>query len=612
MSRSRSSFPGVIHGHALGDRPSCNGHRASPVRRALLPWILLILAGTLSACSDSPRSVTDDGHGYEGPTVTGIVLRDEFGEMVRATEDGLVGGIYLLDGETLSADVRLVTADGEIDPAELAPSVDLGVLQDESSVAVSMDAGSARILFHASASTNASFQIYASFGAETVYQSPPLPVLVNAPGEPVAIALLDAHGDPIADGDPLRVHVDDPAQTVGLEFRDAEGVAIPPARLGRHARIEVASENPEVVVASPSPGDPLAFQLQPVREGRAHLLIELYRDQTLLLGSDRFVVDVSFIADWTGFPPGAGPNGVVWDLETSPRGLLVAGEFSKVGDVVADGVARWNGTRWEALGPGPGPVRHLITDGAQLVVSTLAGGFYEWTGTGWEFLRDGEPGEPGVLHEGELVLARDLPEWEPSLPYFDCERGGMLTEYDGAPYWAIWCFVRSPMLQEAAVITRYRDGAWEEEISIYPLISDMCGVEIVSLLSQPGKLFYQWSDSCPWGTGWSARLRAGDHVAEVGLDLGTDYYDSWEGRSRNVRGFDTGSDRSLYLANQWTLWRDEVDGPAPLGDIDGAEISSSIHDVEAWGNRIFIGGDFSRVEDVESPNLAAWRTRSIP
>jgi PKD repeat protein len=81
--------------------------------------------------------------------------------------------------------------------------------------------------------------------------------------------------------------------------------------------------------------------------------------------------------------------------------LIVAGDFTLAGDVRANNIARWNGTRWAPLGDGfPYIVYALAVYDGKLIAGSQA-----WDGTHWTAMADGGP--PGnilsmAVFEGQL------------------------------------------------------------------------------------------------------------------------------------------------------------------------------------------------------------------
>lgn len=133
------------------------------------------------------------------------------------------------------------------------------------------------------------------------------------------------------------------------------------------------------------------------------------------------------IVQWNGSswsPLGAGGalgpggwSGGVEALEVLANGQLVAGGgFSQIGGVAANGIARWNGTTWVALGSGAGAngwVGSLktLTNGDLVAGGGFASGIgvHRWNGTSWATL--GSLGGPYAscrsitqLPNGDLVV----------------------------------------------------------------------------------------------------------------------------------------------------------------------------------------------------------------
>lgn len=55
---------------------------------------------------------------------------------------------------------------------------------------------------------------------------------------------------------------------------------------------------------------------------------------------------------WESFGGIPGTDGTIWAVVRIGTDLYVGGEFTIAGDVVANRIARWDGTSWSALGTG--------------------------------------------------------------------------------------------------------------------------------------------------------------------------------------------------------------------------------------------------------------------
>src|SRR5437667_3311372 len=102
-------------------------------------------------------------------------------------------------------------------------------------------------------------------------------------------------------------------------------------------------------------------------------------------------------ANWIsmGGIPGANEN-IYATVVDSSSNLYIGGEFTIVGDVFATNVAKWNGSRWSALGPANFGFVHAlaISEGDLYAAGTVLGtgdGSYvsKWTGSNWTTLGSG-------------------------------------------------------------------------------------------------------------------------------------------------------------------------------------------------------------------------------
>jgi hypothetical protein len=112
-------------------------------------------------------------------------------------------------------------------------------------------------------------------------------------------------------------------------------------------------------------------------------------------------------ADWIRMNPGlSGVNGFVNALAVDANGNVYAGgDFTVAGSVIANHIAKWDGTDWRALGAGVnGSVYALALNGADVYAGgsfTSAGGIQtsniaRWDGTNWSALGVGVYGGIGV------------------------------------------------------------------------------------------------------------------------------------------------------------------------------------------------------------------------
>jgi len=114
----------------------------------------------------------------------------------------------------------------------------------------------------------------------------------------------------------------------------------------------------------------------------------------------------------TAFAAG-GANDLVSAVAVAGSDVYVGGYFGEIGGVAAAGVARWNGTTWQALGSGVnGAVETIKVVGSDIYFAgsfDQAGGvpannIAKWNGSAWSALGDGTDGEVFAL----AVVGSDL------------------------------------------------------------------------------------------------------------------------------------------------------------------------------------------------------------
>jgi hypothetical protein len=125
-------------------------------------------------------------------------------------------------------------------------------------------------------------------------------------------------------------------------------------------------------------------------------------------------------ANWVSLNPGiSGANYIVHAIEVDGSGnLYVGGEFTWIGTVPANYIAKWDGTTWSALGSGMGGlggstvVQALAVSGTNLYVGgwfTTAGGvtvngIAKWDGNAWSALGSGMAQDSGTTSGGVYAL----------------------------------------------------------------------------------------------------------------------------------------------------------------------------------------------------------------
>jgi len=204
------------------------------------------------------------------------------------------------------------------------------------------------------------------------------PSTLNQPAGPLRLELsvTGARVEPRADG--ARLVLEGSGRSIAyhrLRVTDATGKELP-------ARIEVQP--------------PSAFSLQPSA-------LSLLVDDSAAAYPIR--IDPSFSDDnWISMGGLPGANDRVRAAVIDAAGnLYIGGDFTAAGEVIANRVAKWNGTNWSALGEGlNGTVYALAVSGSDLCVggsftyATNAGpspvrvnGIAKWNGSSWSALGSG-------------------------------------------------------------------------------------------------------------------------------------------------------------------------------------------------------------------------------
>ncbi|MDO7854264.1 T9SS type A sorting domain-containing protein [Hymenobacter convexus] len=189
---------------------------------------------------------------------------------------------------------------------------------------------------------------------------------------------------------------------------------------------------------------------------------------------------IGYVARWNGIawsPLGTGTangvNGPVGALALAGNGdLYVGGAFDNASGIIANNVARWNGTAWSALGAGPANGVNAFVDALAVAGSGevyAGGGFAQaggvpasrvarWNGTAWGALGAGAPtgtnGEVytlGVAGNGEVYV------------------GGNFTQFDGIA---------------AARVARWTGTAWS------PLGTGLNNLVTALTIGTTGKVYF--------------------------------------------------------------------------------------------------------------------------
>ena len=293
----------------------------------------------------------------------------------------------------------------------------------------------------------------------------------------------------------------------------------------------------------------------------------------------------NYIAKWDGsgwHSFGSGLSGRVGAIATNETDVYVGGYFDKAGDVVVNNIAKWDGNSWSSLGSGiTGSVSVLTINGSDVYVGgefTQAGGMpvkwlARWDGSAWSSLGNGVNGTVSAI----AVSGSDL--------YV----GGYFTQAGGI---------------DANHIAKWNGVAWSS------LGSGVNGhVQAVSI---SGSDVYVGGDFTQAGS---------VNVNNIAKWDGSTWSSLGEGLPGNGAGVGveviTVSGSNVYAGGWFTQaggmpvkWLARWDGSAwsSLGDgIWGKEeYWVRVHTIFVSGNDVYVGGKFSEAGDVVTHNIAKW------
>ncbi|MBF9141708.1 T9SS type A sorting domain-containing protein [Hymenobacter properus] len=344
----------------------------------------------------------------------------------------------------------------------------------------------------------------------------------------------------------------------------------------------------------------------------------------------------------------AGTNGIVYTVVQAGSNVYIGGTFSSVGNIVANNVARWDGTRWHSLGSGAsngvkgGTVRALAVIGTDVYVGAeglmltagISGILLKWNGSTWGWVGPTQASDVNGTVSALAVMGPDL--------YV----GGVFNSVGGVSAKAIAKWNGSSWSSLGSGVDAFSLGAGQSG-AVYAL-----GVQGNQLYvggfftqagSRPANYIARW-DGSNWnslGTG----LSGGSTNTVVAIAVsGTDVYVAggfvqagsatvnriarWDGSnwSSLSTGMGTGSPRalavlggSLYVGGEFTeaggvavnnvaRWNGTSWSGLGTGATNGVNQVrySPVGALAAIGNELYVGGTFSRARDIRADGLARW------
>lgn len=323
---------------------------------------------------------------------------------------------------------------------------------------------------------------------------------------------------------------------------------------------------------------------------------------------------------WTAdmFPAPPGPNGNIYAIVEFDDGggpaLYVSGDFTRVGNVDASGIAKWDGSQWSALAQGTGGGTYgmcVFNDGSgdalyvaasvNLGGGNIARGIAKWDGTQWSALGAGLDGPNG----GALALT-----------VFDDGLGGGPALYAGGGFFTAG---GAP----AICMAKWDGTTWS------PLGSGMAG--------GAGGAFTQVQSLCVFDDGNGPALYAGGLFATAG-GVPAQGFAKWNGVAWSAVGsglsisgsypnvnsmvvFDDGSGagESLFLAGYFTTaggvavnhiarWNGVAwSRPGPASGLNAYATELLVFDDgKGQGPALYIGGGFTAAGGAPAARIAKW------
>jgi hypothetical protein len=283
-------------------------------------------------------------------------------------------------------------------------------------------------------------------------------------------------------------------------------------------------------------------------------------------------------ANWVSMTGLLGANSLVYSAVADASGnLYIGGMFYAVGNTLATGVAKWNGSSWSPLGSGVSPVYALAVSGNTLYAGgwfTTAGGananyIAQWDGTNWSPLSSGMGPMNGYVY-ALAVSGSDL------------YAGGYFSSAGGIG---------------ATNIAKWDGNSWSA------LGSGMGGNQhYVLSLAVAGTNLY-----------------AGGYFSTAG-GIGATNIAEWDGSSWTALGSGTSgavealavSGSTLYVGGNFTTAGDDTNAN-DIAQWDGANWSSlgsgmngSVYALAVSGPNLYAGGVFTKAGGTNASSIAEW------
>jgi hypothetical protein len=305
-------------------------------------------------------------------------------------------------------------------------------------------------------------------------------------------------------------------------------------------------------------------------------------------------IDPTFSDDkWISMGGLLGANGAVYAAVVDSAGnLYIGGDFTVVGDVIANRIAKWNGSSWSALESGLNNyVNTLALSGSDLYVGgkfTTAGGsaanyVTKWNGSSWSALGSGVGGRAGDNLPSVITLA---------VSGSDLYAGGTFTNAGGST---------------SNCVAKWNGSSWSA-LGLGLGVDSSSSPSLGALAVSGGDLYVGGyfttaggsAANCvaKWnGSSWSALGSGlGGTVSALAMS-GSDLY---VGGTFTTAGGSAANNVAKWNGSSWS----------PLGSGMGGNSYPSVEALVLSGSGVYVGGYFTTAGGSAANNVAKWNGSS--
>jgi hypothetical protein len=310
---------------------------------------------------------------------------------------------------------------------------------------------------------------------------------------------------------------------------------------------------------------------------------------------------------WTGFGP-EGIDGRIHAIAIDNGSIVAAGEFTRIGHVPANHVARWNGASWEPLGPGIDEnVNALAIHQGTLVAALEGGALHSWNGAAWSLIAEGNPSGVQALASwnGLLVAGGSFPShlqswdgvsWSPFASGLNGSVRALFAEEDALLTGGSFTSAGGPALH----IARWDGAGWSSSIPGVPgTVESICTLQGAVIV---GGIFPSSSPISPsphllrWnGAEWNSISPAPN--ASV-LALAVSGSSLFAGGGFTWAGETSAAHVASWIGDEWS----SIDGSFGGHGLQGW----TVFDLARMGDDLFAAGLFEWAGKVPASGFARW------